>query len=89
MKGSRFRILPPTQMHTFSDWFLEVRASPKHVLASFDVSNAFLNAELSEDVLILTHTRIDTIWSCKSWHSLPVYESVLWIERGTMGRGQG
>ena len=34
--------------------FLAVQANPKHVLASFDVSNAFLNAELSEDVLILT-----------------------------------
>ena len=31
-----------------------VQANPKHVLASFDVSNAFLNAELSEDVIILT-----------------------------------
>ena len=27
---------------------------PTHVLASFDVSNAFLNAELSEDVVITT-----------------------------------
>ena len=27
---------------------------PNNVLASFDVSNAFLNAELSEDVVILT-----------------------------------
>ena len=27
--------------------------TPPHVLASFDVSNAFLNAELSEDVLTL------------------------------------
>ena len=34
--------------------FLAVQAKPKHVLASFDVSNAFLNAELSEDVIILT-----------------------------------
>ena len=34
--------------------FLAVQANPKHVLASFDVSNAFLNAELSEDFLILT-----------------------------------
>ena len=34
--------------------FLAVQANPKHVLASFDVSNAFLNAELSEDVIILT-----------------------------------
>ena len=34
--------------------FLAVQANPKHVLASFDVSNAYLNAELSEDVIILT-----------------------------------
>ena len=35
--------------------FLSVYASSKkNVLASFDVSNAFLNAELSEDVTILT-----------------------------------
>ena len=34
--------------------FLVVQANPKHVLASFDVSNAFPNAELSEDVVILT-----------------------------------
>ena len=34
--------------------FLAVQANPKHVLASFDVSNAFLNAELSDDVIILT-----------------------------------
>ena len=34
--------------------FLSVYASTKNVLASFDVSNAFLNAELSEDVTILT-----------------------------------
>ena len=40
-------------MHTFR-LFLAVQANPKHVLASFDVSNAFLNAELSEDVIILT-----------------------------------
>ena len=34
--------------------FLSVYASSKNVLASFDVSNAFLNAELSEEVSILT-----------------------------------
>ena len=34
--------------------FLAVQANPKHVLASFDVSNAFVNAELSDDVIILT-----------------------------------
>ena len=34
--------------------FLVVQANPKHVLASFDVNNAFLNVELSEDVVILT-----------------------------------
>ena len=34
--------------------FLAVQANPKHVLASLDVSNTFLNAELSEDVVILT-----------------------------------
>ena len=34
--------------------FLSVYASSKNVLASFDVSHAFLNAELSEDVTILT-----------------------------------
>ena len=33
---------------------LAVQANPKDVLASFDVSNAFLNAYLSEDVVILT-----------------------------------
>ena len=31
--------------------FLAVQAHPKNVLASFDFSNAFLNAELSEDVM--------------------------------------
>ena len=31
-----------------------MQENSKHVLASFDVSNAFLNAELSEDVVILT-----------------------------------
>ena len=34
--------------------FLSVYASSKSVLASFDVRNAFLNAELSDDVTILT-----------------------------------
>ena len=34
--------------------FLALQANPKHVFASFDVSNAFLNAELSDDVVILT-----------------------------------
>ena len=34
--------------------FLAVQADPKHVFASFDVSNAFLNAKLYEDVLLLT-----------------------------------
>ena len=34
--------------------FLAAQANPTHVLASFDVSNSFLNAELSEDVIILT-----------------------------------
>ena len=34
--------------------FLSVYVSSKNVLASFDVSNAFLNAELSEEVTILT-----------------------------------
>ena len=34
--------------------FLSAYASSKNVLASFDVSNAFLNAELSDDVTILT-----------------------------------
>ena len=33
---------------------MSVYASSKNVLASFDVSNAFLNAELSEEVTILT-----------------------------------
>ena len=32
--------------------FLAVQANPKHVLASFDVSNASPNAELSEDVIL-------------------------------------
>ena len=44
--------------------FLAVLANPKHVLASFDVSNAFLNAELSEDVVILTQPAPELIlWS--------------------------
>ena len=34
--------------------FLSVYASSKNVLASFDVSNAFLNAELADEVTILT-----------------------------------
>ena len=34
--------------------FLAVQANSKHVLACFDVSNALLRAELSEDVVILT-----------------------------------
>ena len=34
--------------------FLAVDARPNNVLASFDISNASLNAELSEDVVILT-----------------------------------
>ena len=34
--------------------FLPLQSNPKHVLASFDVSNAFLNAELSDEVIILT-----------------------------------
>ena len=41
--------------------FLAVQANPKHVLASFDVSNAFLNPELSEDVLsILIQPALNT-----------------------------
>ena len=38
--------------------FLAVQANPKHVLASFDVSNAFLNAEPSEDVITLTQLNV-------------------------------
>ena len=34
--------------------FLVVQANAKHVLASFDISNAFLNADLMEDVVVLT-----------------------------------
>ena len=34
--------------------FLAVQANPDHILASFDISNAFLNAESSEDVVMLT-----------------------------------
>ena len=34
--------------------FSTVQANPKNVFASFDVSNAFLNAELFEDVITLT-----------------------------------
>ena len=50
-----------------------MQANPKHILASFDVSNAFLNAELSEDVLILTqpapelticHVKPGTLYQC-------------------------
>ena len=41
--------------------FLAVQANPKHVLASFDVSNAFLNAELSENVIILTQAAPELI----------------------------
>ena len=40
--------------------FLAVEANPKDVLATFHVSNAFLNAELDEDVVILTHLRAPT-----------------------------
>ena len=38
--------------------FLSVYASSKNVLASFDVSNAFLNAELSDEVTILTQPEL-------------------------------
>ena len=38
-----------------------MQANPDHVLASFDVSNAFLNAELSEDVVILTQPALEPI----------------------------
>ena len=41
--------------------FLAVQANPMHVLASFDVSNAFLNAELSEDVVILTQPALELV----------------------------
>ena len=34
--------------------FLAAHADPENVLASFDVSNAFLNAEMSDNVMILT-----------------------------------
>ena len=71
--------------------FLAVQANPKHVLASFDVSNAFLNAELSDDVVILTTSaRIGTVWSRQTWHSLSVHQGMLWLERSTevIGRSQ-
>ena len=41
-------------------FFLAVQANPKHVLANFDVINAFLNAEFSEDVIILTNPVLST-----------------------------
>ena len=53
MKASKSRTPRPTRMR-ISQIVATLQANPKHVLASFDVSNAFLNAELSEDVIILT-----------------------------------
>ena len=54
--------------------FLAVQANPKHALASFDVSNAFLDAELSDNVVILTqpapelvqfgHVKPGTLYQC-------------------------
>ena len=54
MKVFRFTTALTMLMHTFFAFScLSMRAS-KNVLASFDVSNAFLNAELSDEVTILT-----------------------------------
>ena len=41
--------------------FLAVHANPNNVLANFEVSSAFLNAELSDDVVILTQPAPDLI----------------------------
>ena len=70
-----------------SQTVLAVQANPKHVLASFDVSNAFLNAELSEDVIILTQPAPELI-QFGLVRPLPVHESMLWVERSTKVTGR-
>ena len=59
-----------------------VQANPKHVLASFDVSNAFLNAELSEDVLILTQPELIQFGLVKGWQALSTSARKHAMDRG-------
>ena len=60
-------------------------------LPTFDV-NAFLNAELSDYVLILTQQALELVQFglVKTWYSLPMHQGMLWIERSTehVGRSQ-
>ena len=65
--------------------FLCVYASSKNVLASFDVSNAFLYAELSEEVTILTQPAPGTctIWSRQAWHFISMHQGLLWSSGST------
>ena len=56
--------------------FLAVQSTPKHILASLVVSNAFLNADLSDDVTILTQPAPG-----QAWYSLPMCKSMSWFER--------
>ena len=65
--------------------FLSVYASSKNVLASFDVSNAFLNAELLDEVTIShsTCSRTCTIWSSQTWNSVSMHQGLLWSSRST------
>ena len=95
MKASRYRTLRPTQMHSIAyllRLFLAVQANPKHVLANFDVSNAFLNAEAFRRCrhTDTTSARVVAVRSRETWHSLSVHKGALWFERGTqvMGRSQ-
>ena len=59
--------------------FLSVYASSKNVLASFDVSNAFLNAELVVGRGDDSHpagSRTCTIWSCQAWHFVSMHQAL-------------
>ena len=70
--------------------FLSVYASSKNVLASFDVSNAFLNAELSEEVTILTQPAPELVQFglVKPGTFIPMYQGLLRSSRSTETLGR-
>ena len=73
--------------------FLSVYASSKNVLASLDVSNALLNAELSEEVTILTQpapelVQFGLVKPGTLYEVVSMHQGLLWSSRSTQTLGR-